>query len=243
VERIQESLQVPGWAWLAIGAIAIFLITRLHEGAVHLADRFFNRALDAAELELGAAMLNAKEPARDRPASGAGAVPKAQSDLGRLVSSGRTKVREGKKAPRDGTAPRQPRSTPTRPCFARSPQGRRSVFRTWREMGRICRKGSAAPFSPYRRSVRCAALRSRFTGPIPAPTSTPMSAPCSQDSPPVPRLCMPALRTASCAARSRGLNASLAHRSQFRAVTPHDGGLTLRDGPPTLLRVRNRPVS
>jgi hypothetical protein len=97
VERIQESLQVPGWAWLAIGAIAIFLITRLHEGAVHLADRFFNRALDAAELELGAAMLNAKEPARDRPASGAGAVPKAQSDLGRLVSSGRTKVREGKK--------------------------------------------------------------------------------------------------------------------------------------------------
>jgi hypothetical protein len=46
-----------------IGAIAIFLITRLHEGAVHLADRFFNRALDAAELELGAAMLKAKEPA------------------------------------------------------------------------------------------------------------------------------------------------------------------------------------
>jgi hypothetical protein len=61
VERIQESLQVPGWAWLAIGAIAIFLITRLHEGAVHLADRYFNRALDAAELELGAAMLKAKE--------------------------------------------------------------------------------------------------------------------------------------------------------------------------------------
>ena len=63
VERIQESLQVPGWAWLVIGAIAIFLITRLHEGAVHLADRFFNRALDAAELALEAAMLKAKEPA------------------------------------------------------------------------------------------------------------------------------------------------------------------------------------
>ena len=63
VERIQEGLQVPGWAWLAIGAVAIFLITRLHEGAVHLADRFFNRALDATELELGAAMLKAKKPA------------------------------------------------------------------------------------------------------------------------------------------------------------------------------------
>jgi hypothetical protein len=61
VERIQESLHVPGWAWLAIGAVAIFFITRLHEGAVHLADRYFNRALDAAELELGGAMLKAKE--------------------------------------------------------------------------------------------------------------------------------------------------------------------------------------
>ena len=63
VERIQESLHVPGWAWLVIGAGAIFLITRLHEGAVHLADRFFNRALDAAELELGTAILKAQEAA------------------------------------------------------------------------------------------------------------------------------------------------------------------------------------
>jgi hypothetical protein len=58
VERIQEHL--PPWAWLAIGAVSIFLITRLHEGAVHLADRYFNRALDAAERELGAALLKAK---------------------------------------------------------------------------------------------------------------------------------------------------------------------------------------
>jgi len=63
VERIQESLQVPGWAWLVIGAVAIFLITRLHEGAVHLADRFFNRALDRTERELGAALLKARKPA------------------------------------------------------------------------------------------------------------------------------------------------------------------------------------
>jgi hypothetical protein len=63
VERIQESLHVPGWAWLAIGAVAIFLITRLHEGAVHVVDRYFNRALDAAERELGVAILNAQEVA------------------------------------------------------------------------------------------------------------------------------------------------------------------------------------
>jgi hypothetical protein len=57
VERIQAHL--PVWAWLLIGAVAIFLITRLHEGAVHLADRYFNRALDAVERELGTAMLKA----------------------------------------------------------------------------------------------------------------------------------------------------------------------------------------
>lgn len=61
VERIQEHLQIPGWAWLIIGGVAIFLITRLHEGAVHIADRYFNRALDAVERELGSAMLKAKE--------------------------------------------------------------------------------------------------------------------------------------------------------------------------------------
>jgi hypothetical protein len=61
VERLQERLQMPGSAWLLIGAVAIFLITRLHEGAVHLADRYFNRALDAVERELGSAMLKASE--------------------------------------------------------------------------------------------------------------------------------------------------------------------------------------
>jgi hypothetical protein len=59
VERVQEH--VPGWAWLVIGAVAVFLITRLHEGAVHLADRYFNRALDALERELASAMLKARE--------------------------------------------------------------------------------------------------------------------------------------------------------------------------------------
>lgn len=63
VERLQESLHVPGWAWLVIGAVAVFLISRFHEGAVHAVDRYFNRALDQAERELGAAMLKARKPA------------------------------------------------------------------------------------------------------------------------------------------------------------------------------------
>jgi uncharacterized small protein (DUF1192 family) len=64
VERMQEHLQMPGWAWLLIGGVTIFLITKLHEGAVHLADRYFNRSLDAVERELSSAMLKAKELAQ-----------------------------------------------------------------------------------------------------------------------------------------------------------------------------------
>jgi hypothetical protein len=61
VQRIEEHLSLPGWAWVLMGAAAVFAITKLHEGAVHLLDRFFNRGLDALELELGSAMLHAQE--------------------------------------------------------------------------------------------------------------------------------------------------------------------------------------
>jgi hypothetical protein len=61
MEHIQKHLDMPGWAWIAIGAVAVFLISRLHEGAVHLADRYFNRSLDELERELESSMLKAKE--------------------------------------------------------------------------------------------------------------------------------------------------------------------------------------
>lgn len=61
VERIQEHLNLPGWAWVVVGAAAVFLITRLHEGAVHLADRYFNRAVEAAEERLSLAIRSAKK--------------------------------------------------------------------------------------------------------------------------------------------------------------------------------------
>jgi hypothetical protein len=62
-ERIQEQLSLPDWAWVAVGAATVFLISRLHEGAVHLADRYFNRAVEEAELKLGQAMRHAKDVA------------------------------------------------------------------------------------------------------------------------------------------------------------------------------------
>jgi hypothetical protein len=59
VERIQEHLGLPGWAWLVVGAVAVYGLSRLHEGAVHLADRYFNREVDAAGHRLGKAIRDA----------------------------------------------------------------------------------------------------------------------------------------------------------------------------------------
>jgi len=57
VEYMQEHLAIPNWAWIVIGAGALYLISRLHEGATHLTDRYFNRDLDKAERTIAAAIL------------------------------------------------------------------------------------------------------------------------------------------------------------------------------------------
>jgi hypothetical protein len=62
-ERIQEELNLPVWAWLLIGVVIVFLLSRLHEVSIHAVERYFNRALDKAEHETGTAMLHAKHPA------------------------------------------------------------------------------------------------------------------------------------------------------------------------------------
>ena len=63
VDSLQKHLALPSWAWLALGALALFLISRLHEGAVAVVDRFFNRALDQLERTLSQGMREAQEPA------------------------------------------------------------------------------------------------------------------------------------------------------------------------------------
>lgn len=60
VEYMQDHLAVPNWAWIVIGAVALYLISRLHEQATHLTDRYFNRELDRIEHEVGGAILKAK---------------------------------------------------------------------------------------------------------------------------------------------------------------------------------------
>ena len=62
VDSLQKQLALPSWAWLALGAFALFLISRLHEGAVAVVDRFFNRPLDQFERSLSQGMREAQEP-------------------------------------------------------------------------------------------------------------------------------------------------------------------------------------
>ena len=62
VDSLQKQLALPSWAWLALGAFALFLISRLHEGAVAVVDRFFNRALDQFERSLSQGLREAQEP-------------------------------------------------------------------------------------------------------------------------------------------------------------------------------------
>jgi hypothetical protein len=61
VEIIEEYLDLPGWAWIFMGAVAVYLLSRLHEGAVHLADHYFNRPVEEAEKRIKAALHKAKK--------------------------------------------------------------------------------------------------------------------------------------------------------------------------------------
>jgi hypothetical protein len=61
VERIEEYLELPGLAWVVMGAAFVFLLSRLHEGAVYLADRYFNSTVEEAEQRLKQAIREAKK--------------------------------------------------------------------------------------------------------------------------------------------------------------------------------------
>jgi hypothetical protein len=62
-EHLHELVELPSWAWLAIGAIILFVISRLHEWSVELTNGYFNRSLDKAEVDLGESILEAKTAA------------------------------------------------------------------------------------------------------------------------------------------------------------------------------------
>jgi hypothetical protein len=59
-EGISENLSLPAWTWIAIATAALFLISRIHDTAVHHVDRLFNRSVVKAGDRLGDAILNAE---------------------------------------------------------------------------------------------------------------------------------------------------------------------------------------
>ena len=62
VERIQELLNLPGWAWVGLGAAAVFVSPACMKAPSHLADHYFNRPVERAEQKLGQAIRSAKTP-------------------------------------------------------------------------------------------------------------------------------------------------------------------------------------
>ena len=61
IDRIEELFELPSWAWLVIGTVMLFLISRLHELGVEIADHFFNRGLDRTTHALEDALFKAQD--------------------------------------------------------------------------------------------------------------------------------------------------------------------------------------
>jgi hypothetical protein len=59
-EAVSKNVTLPAWAWLALAAAIIFLISKIHDSAAHYLDWLFNRSLAKAGERLGDAVLKAE---------------------------------------------------------------------------------------------------------------------------------------------------------------------------------------
>jgi len=178
VEYMQEHLAIPNWAWIVIGAGALYLISRLHEGATHLTDRYFNRDLDKAERTIAAAILKAKDPLEvDRLLS--------EQPYRRLkLSSAAAFRRNGTEFRRDteghGWGEKTARNlSPDAPMLAPVAKGIPFAISDEDDSEPSLPGGFSRPFWGSRRQIHCAALPCHSTGRmLRAPTSIPTSVPC-----------------------------------------------------------------
>ena len=81
--HLQEDLGLPGWAWLGVGALFAYIISRIHEFSVEAAERFFNRHLDRIGEELARLDRIGANGRRSRAASDTRAIEAPASDIGR----------------------------------------------------------------------------------------------------------------------------------------------------------------
>src|SRR5690242_515024 len=60
-EAVSKNVTLPSWAWIAIAAALIFLISKVHDSTAHYLDWLFNRSVAKAGEQLGDAVLKAKQ--------------------------------------------------------------------------------------------------------------------------------------------------------------------------------------
>src|SRR5215472_1546018 len=60
-EAVSKNVTLPAWAWIALAAAIIFLISKIHDSAAHYPDWFFNRSVAQAGERIGDAVLKAKQ--------------------------------------------------------------------------------------------------------------------------------------------------------------------------------------
>jgi hypothetical protein len=60
-EAVSKNVTLPAWAWIALAAAIIFLISKIHDSAAHYLDWFFNRSVAQAGERIGDAVLKAKQ--------------------------------------------------------------------------------------------------------------------------------------------------------------------------------------
>ena len=59
-EAVSKNVTLPAWAWIALVAAIIFLISKIHDFAAHYLDWLFNRSVAKAGERLGDAVLKAE---------------------------------------------------------------------------------------------------------------------------------------------------------------------------------------
>jgi len=60
-EVISKNVTLPAWAWIAMAAAVVFVISRIHDSAAHYLDWLFHRSVAKAGERLGDAVLKAKQ--------------------------------------------------------------------------------------------------------------------------------------------------------------------------------------
>ena len=60
-EAVSKNVTLPAWAWIALAAALVFVISKIHDSAAHYPDWLFNRPVAKAGERLGDAVLKANQ--------------------------------------------------------------------------------------------------------------------------------------------------------------------------------------